>query len=67
MNTVTPFRTEQADPAPLMVMQLMDEMDDAVSAALFAFNLRADIEESLDWALLRERLASTPTLRPLAA
>jgi hypothetical protein len=71
MNLVISRRTDIEDPAPVEVMQLMDELDDALSAAFFSFCLRADIEEAIDNALLRERVATTPTLngrvRTLAA
>jgi hypothetical protein len=71
MNLVMSRPIENLDPAPIEVMQLMDELDDALNAAFFSFCLRADIEEAIDTALLRERMATTPTLngriRSLAA
>jgi hypothetical protein len=62
MNLVISRRIDTEDPAPIEIMQLMDELDDALNAAFFSFCLRADIEEAIDTALLRERVATTPIL-----
>jgi len=40
----------------------LEQVGDAPEGALFADNLRADLEEALDSALLRDQLAATPTL-----
>jgi hypothetical protein len=57
--------------AAIEIGQLGAEIGDAVDAALFAFDLRASLEEALDESLLRDQLARTPILRgsphPLAA
>ena len=48
--------------AAIEIGQLAAEIGDAVDAALFAFDLRASLEEALDQALLLDQLARTPTL-----
>lgn len=57
MDISTAFWDE--DPAPAALMELMDEVEDALSSALFTFGLQADMEEAIDTALLRDHLAQT--------
>jgi hypothetical protein len=75
-HTPTPAFTAMAmstafwdeDPAPATLMELMDEVEDALGSALFTFGLQADLEEALDTALLRDHLAQTAVVdRKLSA